>query len=203
MKLKKNVVRKVSVILFIAGIVAVSVLAGRLAEHASSYLRTESLEKEAANLERVLEKREEHLSLVENEIRDRLYLLAKIIHTEQGSQRPEDLPSKIAVGHVVLNRVRSPLFPNTIEEVIFQPNQFSPTFDGSWERKEPMEMDFKAAIAAIRGERVYSEEGVLLNDALFFMNPRISGRNNVRWFRRALSFVGTLGGHEFFVPRVH
>lgn len=55
------------------------------------------------------------------------YLLAAIIQCEAESEPYE---GKIAVGNVILNRVKSSRFPNTITGVIYQPNQFSPASSG-------------------------------------------------------------------------
>lgn len=60
-----------------------------------------------------------------------LELLAALIHAEAGNQ---DMTGKRLVADVVLNRVASPKFPNSIEEVIYDPNQFSPVRDGSLAR---------------------------------------------------------------------
>ena len=54
-------------------------------------------------------------------------LLAHIIYCESGSESYE---SKVAVGSVVLNRVNSPHFPDTITEVIYAPMQFQPVRSG-------------------------------------------------------------------------
>ena len=54
---------------------------------------------------------------------DVVYWLSRIINAESGNQ---PLEGKIAVGNVVLNRVASPRFPDTVYEVIFQRNQFTP-----------------------------------------------------------------------------
>ena len=51
---------------------------------------------------------------------DDLVLLAQVIHTEAGSAWLPD-EWRLAVGEVVLNRVASPEFPDTLEEVVFQP----------------------------------------------------------------------------------
>lgn len=51
---------------------------------------------------------------------------------------------KISVGSVVLNRVSDDRFPNSIAEVIFQPGQYSCTWDGNF-YKEPSNDTVKAA----------------------------------------------------------
>jgi N-acetylmuramoyl-L-alanine amidase len=55
------------------------------------------------------------------------YLLARCIH---GEARGEPYVGKVAVGAVVLNRVRSPQFPDTIAGVIYQPLAFTAVADG-------------------------------------------------------------------------
>ncbi len=56
-----------------------------------------------------------------------LLLLAALIHCEA---RGETYEGQVAVGSVVMNRVRSSRYPNTVEEVIYQPSQFSPVKSG-------------------------------------------------------------------------
>ena len=60
-------------------------------------------------------------------------LIAQLIQAEAGNQ---SLDGKRLVADVIINRVNSPLFPNTVEEVIFQdcPLQFSVTKNGAWEK---------------------------------------------------------------------
>lgn len=54
-------------------------------------------------------------------------LLASIIFCEAGNQPYE---GQVAVGAVIMNRVRSGVFPNSISEVVYQPGQFSPAMSG-------------------------------------------------------------------------
>ena len=79
-------------------------------------------------------------------------LLATIIWCEAGNQARI---GKVAVGAVVLNRVRSPLFPNTIREVIYQGGQFTPVASGVFARalaNGVPESCYEAARAALAGE---------------------------------------------------
>ncbi len=62
---------------------------------------------------------------------DEIYLLAAIIHCEA---RGESYEGQVAVGAVVLNRVKSSKFPNTIKDVIYQKGQFSPVSSGTLDR---------------------------------------------------------------------
>ena len=58
---------------------------------------------------------------------DDAYLLACLVTCEAGNQSYE---GQLAVANVVMNRVNSPLFPNSISEVIYQSGQFSPAANG-------------------------------------------------------------------------
>lgn len=72
---------------------------------------------------------------------DMIYMLSHIICGEvEGCDRT----MKEYVGSVVLNRIESDKFPNTMEEVIFQPGQYSPTWDGNY-NKEPGEETIEVA----------------------------------------------------------
>lgn len=125
-------------------------------------------------------------------------LLARIIACEYGYQDDDQttLEHKIAIGRVVLNRAleENSTFPNTVEGVIFQRNQFQPTFDGSWESKVPTDYDKKAALMAFEGYNLPSD----IEDALYFMYPEISASKNVAWFRNNLTYVGKMQVHEFY-----
>lgn len=91
---------------------------------------------------------------------DDIYLLAKIIHAEA---RGEPYIGQVAVGAVVLNRVKSDKFPATIREVIYQPFAFTAVDDGQMDL-EPDESAFKAAEDAFGGwDPSYG--------SLFYYNP--------------------------------
>ena len=91
---------------------------------------------------------------------DELYLLAKIIYAEAGSYWLSD-EWKMCVGEVVLNRVASPEFPNTMQEVIYQPGQYYGRQSRYFENLRP---DARAVLAAKRlleGERVLNDPSVV------------------------------------------
>jgi len=93
-------------------------------------------------------------------------LLAKLIHAEAEG---EPYMGKVAVGAVVVNRVKSSAFPNTIKGVIYQIDelglyQFTPVEDGRIFSAIPSQDSFKAADAALAGEDP-------TGGALFFFNP--------------------------------
>ena len=113
---------------------------------------------------------------------DAVYWLSHIIYAESGNQ---PLSGKIAVGNVIMNRVESPLFPNTIYTVIFQKNQFSPVSSGSIYR-DPNEESVIAAKLVLDGAEA-------LDDVLFFNR---SGLNC--WASRNKDLVAVIGDHAFY-----
>lgn len=77
--------------------------------------------------------------------RDRqIKLLSQLIHAEAGNQ---DLKGKRLVGEVVLNRIRSGKFPNSMEEVIYQEGSFGVITDGAFDKaaSQITEEDLEAA----------------------------------------------------------
>ncbi len=77
-----------------------------------------------------------------------ILFLAKCVEAEAGNQ---DYLGKRLVVDVILNRVDSDKFPNTIEEVIKQENQFSVWANGSLERAEPSESTWDAVYKELQG----------------------------------------------------
>lgn len=74
---------------------------------------------------------------------DDLYCLAHIINAEAGDDNCTH-KHRIAVGSVVLNRVAADDFPDTVRGVVFDPGQYSPTWNGSFE-KEPSQDSWDTA----------------------------------------------------------
>lgn len=72
-----------------------------------------------------------------------LYVLSHIINAECGDDNCSH-EQRVATGSVVLNRVASDLYPDTIEEVVFDPGQYSPTWDGRYSL-EPSEDSVEVA----------------------------------------------------------
>lgn len=79
-------------------------------------------------------------------------LLASIIYCEAGNQPYE---GQVAVGAVIMNRVKSGSYPNSIEEVIYQSGQFGPAATGWLNRvrssKEYSQTALQAAVDALNG----------------------------------------------------
>ncbi|GEM_PF-204176 len=111
-----------------------------------------------------------------------LVLLAKIIEVEAGY---ESFEGQVAVGNVIMNRVNSSAFPDTIQEVIYQPGQFPPAAKGMLEDLDPDEDALDAAKAVLDGE-------MLVPGALYFHNPNVSGG-----YFNTLETVKEIGNHRF------
>lgn len=107
----------------------------------------------------------------------RVELLARLIHAEaQG----ECFRGQVAVGAVVMNRVRDPRWPDTIREVIRQPGQFAQP------SRSAGDMARRAAQAALAGEDP-------TGGAVFFYNPRLATDTWI--FSRPV--VCEIGRHRF------
>ena len=113
---------------------------------------------------------------------DALYWLSHIINAESGDQI---LEGKIAVGNVVMNRVNSPTFPNTIYAVLHQPNQFSPIANGTI-RLTPNSQSVLAAKLVMDG-------AVVMPTALYFNMVGLRS-----WAALNRPYVTTIGGHAFY-----
>ena len=118
---------------------------------------------------------------------DEVYWLSRIISAES---RGESLLGQISVGSVVMNRVKSSLYPNTIWSVIFDKKygvQFSPILDGSI-YAEPASASVVAAKISLEGFRISS-------DALFFLYPRYSTSS---WIPNNRTYLFSIGKHDFY-----
>lgn len=97
---------------------------------------------------------------------DDLRLLAKIIACECGPHWADW--GILAIGEVVLNRVASPEFPDTIREVLYQtdPIQYEPVWQSGWEEFVPSERYVRLALRLLEGERTIGDPSIVFQ-ALF------------------------------------
>ena len=115
---------------------------------------------------------------------DDLKWLSRIIQSEA---RGESFSGKLAVGNVVMNRVKNPKFPNTIYKVVFAPGQFTPARTGAI-YNTPNKDSVKAAKLALEGYNI-------VPGSVYFVNERKSTSN---WFRRSCVLVSVIGNHTFY-----
>ena len=109
-------------------------------------------------------------------------LLAKLIN---GEARGESYTGQVAVGAVVLNRVRSSSFPNTIAGVIYQPGAFDAVSDGQI-NMSPSSSCVKAAGDALNG---WDPTG----GALYYYNP---ANTSNKWML-SKPVIAVIGDHNF------
>lgn len=110
------------------------------------------------------------------------YMLAKIAMAEAEGCR---IKVKELVIRTVLSRIESDMFPNTVEEVIFQKNQFTPISDGRWNKVEPNEECWQAL------ENVLSSSES--KDILFFESCKGDS-----WHNKNLKLVCEEDGMRFY-----
>ena len=107
----------------------------------------------------------------------------------------EDIKGKMLVANVVLNRVESSSFPDTVKEVIYQRHngraQFSPVATGKIDRVAVSEETVEAVERALCGE----DESC---GALYFVAPAYADAANHRWFQKNLTWLFSYNGHEFY-----
>jgi len=116
-----------------------------------------------------------------------LYWLSRIICAESGA---EPMEGQIAVGNVVLNRVASDEFPNSIPAVIFDRVdgvQFEPVENGTVYRT-PTPQSVEAAMRVLDGENT-------IRDAMYFYAPALS---QGIWINANRTYYKTIGCHRFY-----
>lgn len=111
-------------------------------------------------------------------------LLARVIYAEA---RGEDFEGQVAVGAVVLNRLKSSGFPDTIHDVVYQRGAFTAVVDKQI-HLTPNEEAYKAAEAALRGEDP-------TGGALFYFNPKTA---TDQWIK-SRAVIKTIGNHTFSI----
>ena len=103
-------------------------------------------------------------------------LLAALIYCEAGNQPHK---GKVAVGAVVLNRMKSKSYPNTMKKVIYQRGQFGPAITGKLDRvlaaNQIPKACYKAADDALAGENP-------VGDALYFGCGNYGKKIGDHWF---------------------
>ena len=115
-------------------------------------------------------------------------ILERIVEAESGDQT---IKGRQMVANVILNRMKSEKFPNSVREIVFASRQFSPVSNGSYYRVKVSSQTKKAVEKALK-------EKDNTNGALYFMYRAGSDSSNVSWFDRELTKLCEYGCHEFF-----
>ena len=117
-----------------------------------------------------------------------ILILAKVLQCECASAT---FDSKISVANVVCNRVASPLFPNTVAEVIYDRRygsvQFTIAYNGKLDNAVPSRDCILAAKCALSGV-------VVVKDCLFYQAEYVKNS----WMDRNRTYAMSYGGNKFF-----
>ncbi|MGN7358735.1 cell wall hydrolase [Paenibacillus sp. SAF-054] len=113
-------------------------------------------------------------------------LLQRIVMAEAEG---EPYQGKVAVANVVLNRLRSANFPNTIKKVIYQKYQFSPVANGRFDRVKPNQDSIHAANEALNGKKAVAD------DTYYFLSLKLADDLTVHHTR---TFEKRIGNHSFY-----
>ena len=147
---------------------------------------------ETAEIEEGVSVQEETTEYVYDLSERDMELLLRIVEAEAGC---EDEDGRILVANVVLNRMESELFPDSVAEVVLQTNngvsQFSPVSSGSIWTVEISEDTREAVEKVLEGENI--SQG-----ALFFAARKYADSKRMKWFDEKLDFLFEHGGHDFF-----
>lgn len=111
-----------------------------------------------------------------------LNLLARVISAEA---RGEPYSGQVAVGNVIMNRIKHPSFPNTLAGIIYQPGAFTCVADG--------QINLPAEESAIRAAQDAMNGVSVVGSAIYYYNP--STATNA-WIR-SRPIVKTIGEHVF------
>lgn len=166
-------------------------------DRVNAQIAREAKEREAKEQARLLAEQEEKKRLAEEEKKkanvvsvseDDYQVLLKIVQAEAGIC---DEKGKILVANVILNRVKSSEFPDSVRSVVYEPSQFSPVSNGSINSVKVSSETRECVDRALSGED-YS------NGALYFMYRRGSKSGAVSWFDSHLTYLFRHENHEFF-----
>jgi spore germination cell wall hydrolase CwlJ-like protein len=206
--MKRLYVRPITAIILLFILVIPATISAKTMEYGLQELSTvksyqtvldQKIEDEAEPLQKSLEKMDVMSRITDfpakwiYQISDRDYqILSRIVEAEATDK---DSKSKILVANVVLNRMKSAEFPDTVEAVVFQREngavQFSPTADGRYYSVDVTENSKECVDRALKGED-YSE------GALYFVERSIADPDNLSWFDRALTKLFEYEGHAFY-----
>ena len=114
--------------------------------------------------------------------------MSRIINAESAG---EDFKGQVAVGDVILNRVRSKEFPNTVYGVIFDRKysvQFEPVLNGSI-YNHPTEKSIAAA-------KISMTTPSSVGNCLYFFNPTTASSS---WISKNRQYFTSIGNHDFYL----
>lgn len=119
-------------------------------------------------------------------------IMYRIVEAEAGG---ENISGRMLVANVIINRMKSSHFPDSIRGVVFAHTgrryQFSPISDGRYYTVKVSDITKKAVKRAVNGED--NSRG-----AEYFVCRSLADSDNVRWFENSLDYLFSYGCHEFY-----
>ena len=115
------------------------------------------------------------------------YYLSHIIEAEAFM---DPFQGRVAIGNVVMNRVASDRYPNTVKDVVSDRRsglQFAGTLEDAFQ-KEPSEDSLAAAAIALEGYNI-------VEDCMFFVSPDYC---DISWFEENTDYYDSIGSHRFY-----
>lgn len=132
----------------------------------------------------IILKKEEPVYAASSSNTSDVQLMARAIN---GEARGEPYEGQVAVGAVILNRIKSSKFPNTMAGVIYQPGAFTAVADG--QINVPIEQGATVVKAAQDAMNGWDPTG----GAIYYFNPQ-TATNKWIWSR---PLIKTIGKHRF------
>ena len=132
----------------------------------------------------IFQKNVNKTNAVANNSTSEVQLLARAIN---GEARGESYEGQVAVGAVILNRVKSPNFPNSIAGVIYQPGAFTAVSDGQIN----VPIDSGATVVKAAQDALNGWDPT--NGAIYYFNPNTATSSWI-WSR---PLIKTIGKHRF------
>lgn len=173
------------VIVLVVEISVYCVMGMTKADNKGNYVTENSVEQVLEPVQEAEEEVEETPKYTEEDVA----LLARLVY---GEARGEPYEGQVAVAAVVLNRMKTAGFPNTMEGVIFQKLQFSCVDDGQFYLDIPEDSSvYQAAIDALEGIDP-------TNGCVYFYNPEIS---TSQWIFDNTQTLMTIGNHRFAIDK--
>lgn len=175
-------------------------IAQKAKEEAAIRAKEQAEAKKIAKEKEIAEKKAEQLKKKKEEAEKKKVKISEkdkniLLRIVEAEATGGDVKSKMLVANVILNRVKSSKFPDTVEGVVFQKGggvyQFSPIKDGRYYSVSISSGTRKAVNRVLAGEDVSK-------GALYFMARKIANPSNVRWFDNHLTRVMQYGSHEFY-----
>lgn len=127
---------------------------------------------------------------VEGYTDEEIEMLCAVVEREVGGL---SATSKKAVTSVIINRVNSPAFPNTVYDVLHQINQFK-TIQNYYTNERPVQVSTRIAVTYTLKSGLDCAEG-----ALYFYAPAvIDSVDKTNWFESKLEFLFEVDGQRYF-----